>query len=63
MAKRKQQARPLTDEQLDELSRIAAQDIEAARQWWQEHAPKGYEDMLDAVIDRGGIGEDDTTNA
>lgn len=52
-------ARPLTEEQLDELAQIAAQDIEAARQWWQEHAPPGYEDMLDALIERGALDDPD----
>lgn len=50
---RRLQARALTEEQIDGLAQIAAQDIEAARQWWREHAPAGYEDMLDAVIERG----------
>lgn len=63
MAKRKLQARQLTDEELDALAEITQQDIEAARAWWKEHAPDGYEDLLDAVIDRGGVGEDDTTDA
>ena len=57
---RPRNAPQLTDEQLDELAEIAAQDIEAARQWWKEHAPPGWEDLLDAQIDRGDI---DTADA
>lgn len=58
MAKRKLQARTLSGEELDALSEITPEDIERARQWWAEHAPDGYETMLDAVVDRGDIDSD-----
>ncbi len=59
MTRPQRRADPLTDEQLDALAQVAAQDIEAARQWWQEHAPPGYESMLDAMIERAGLDEPD----
>jgi DNA-binding GntR family transcriptional regulator len=62
MAKRKRQARRLTDEHLDALAQITEQDIEAARRWWAEHAPDGYEDLLDAVVDRDGAADDPTND-
>jgi hypothetical protein len=49
------QARPLSEEELDALANVTPEDIERARAWWREHAPDGFEDLLDAEIDRGEV--------
>ena len=38
----------LTDEQLDELSKVTETDIEKARQLWRNTAPLEFETLLDA---------------
>jgi hypothetical protein len=38
----------LTDQQLDELSQLSAADIERAKAFWRNFAPKKYKTLLDA---------------
>lgn len=37
-----------TPKQLDELSTVTPADILKAQQFWKEHAPKRYKNLLDA---------------
>lgn len=40
----------LTDADLDELSKVTAEDIKNAREFWHKHAPDKFTDLLDAVL-------------
>lgn len=42
---------PWTEADLDEISMITEEDIEAARQQWFEDAPKRFKELLDAEPD------------
>jgi hypothetical protein len=39
---------PYTDAELDQLSQVTPQDIERAKVWWKENAPRKYKNLLDA---------------
>jgi hypothetical protein len=39
----------LTDEELDEMSKITPEDIQAARKLWIESVPDEIKDLLDAT--------------
>lgn len=40
-----------TDAEMDALSAVAPEDLEAARQWWEQNAAPRYRGMLDAPED------------
>ena len=48
MPNRRERRRPLTDRELDELSRIGPEDVERARAAWVRHAPRPFQRLLDA---------------
>lgn len=37
-----------TDADLDAMSAVTPEDLEAAKQWWEQNAPPRYRSMLDA---------------
>lgn len=39
----------LSDDDLDELSKVTEETIEKTEKFWRKHAPEPYKDLLDAV--------------
>ena len=42
-----------SDEELDRLSEITMDDIEAAQVFWKKHAPAAFKNLLDAKEEDG----------